>query len=186
MQQGAEAVHEANPNVLVILSGLSYDADLSFVRSRPVNLTFTGKLVFEIHRYSFTNTNTWSSKNSNDACGEILKSIDDGGGFILRDSPVFLSEFGIDLRGENVNDNRYIGCILGWAAENDVDWSIWTLQGSYYLREGVVGMSEYYGVLDSDWVRVRSRSFLQRLSLIQSPLQGIFYMLFYTQIYFIS
>ncbi|XP_006292902.2 uncharacterized protein LOC17885424 [Capsella rubella] len=173
MQQGAEAVHKANPNALVILSGLSYDVDLSFVRSRPVNLTFTGKLVFELHRYSFTNTNTWSSKNPNEACGEILKSIEDGGGFNLRDFPVFLSEFGIDLRGKNVNDNRYIGCILGWAAENDVDWSIWTLQGSYYLREGVVGMSEYYGVLDSDWDRVRNMSFLQRLSLIQSPLQSL-------------
>ncbi|KAL1199936.1 Glycosyl hydrolase 5 family protein [Cardamine amara subsp. amara] len=172
MQQGAEAVHEANSNVLVILSGLSYDADLSFVRSRPVNLTFTEKLVYELHRYSITNTHTWSSKNPNEACGEILKSIENGGGFNLRDFPVFLSEFGIDLRGKNVNDNRYIGCILGWAAENDVDWSIWTLQGSYYLREGVVGMSEYYGVLDSDWVSVRNQSFMQRLSLIQSPLQG--------------
>lgn len=173
MQQGAEAVHRANPNVLVILSGFNYDTDLSFVRSRPVTLTFTRKLVFELHRYSFTNTNTWSSKNPNDACGETLKSIDDGGGFILRDFPVFLSEFGIDLRGKNVNDNEYIGCILGWAAENDVDWSIWALSGSYYLREGVVGMIEYYGVLDSDGISVRNSGFLQRLSLIQSTLQGI-------------
>lgn len=124
MQQGAEAVHGANPNVLVILSGFSYDTDLSFVRSRPVNLTFSGKLVFELHRYSFTNTETWSSKNPNDACGDILKIIDDGDGFNLQNFPVFLSEFGIDLRGGNVNDNRYLGCILGWAAENDVDWSI--------------------------------------------------------------
>lgn len=171
MQQGAEAVHRANPNVLVILSGFNYDTDLSFVRSRPVTLTFTRKLVFELHRYSWS-SNT-SSKNPNDACGEILKSIDDGGGFILRDFPVFLSEFGIDLRGKNVNDNEYIGCILGWAAENDVDWSIWALSGSYYLREGVVGMIEYYGVLDSDGISVRNSDFLQRLSLIQSTLQGI-------------
>ncbi|KAL0737566.1 hypothetical protein Bca4012_013776 [Brassica carinata] len=172
MQQGAEAVHGANPYVLVILSGFSYDTDLSFVRSRPVNLTFSGKLVFELHRYSFTNTETWSSKNPNDACGETLKIMDDGGGFILRDFPVFLSEFGIDLRGGNVNDNRYIGCILGWAAENDVDWSIWALSGSYYIREDVAGMIEYYGVLDSDGISVRNNSFMQRLSLIQSTLQG--------------
>ncbi|CAH8360981.1 unnamed protein product [Eruca vesicaria subsp. sativa] len=173
MQQGAEAVHGANPNVLVILSGFSYDTDLSFVRTRPVNLTFSGKLVFELHRYAFTNTETWSSKNPNDACGEILKIIDDGGGFILRDFPVFFSEFGLDLRGGDVNANRYIGCILGWAAEHDVDWSIWALSGSYYIREGVVGMTEYYGVLDSDGISVRNNSFMQRLSLIQSPLQGL-------------
>ncbi|KAJ4901106.1 Cellulase (glycosyl hydrolase family 5) protein [Raphanus sativus] len=172
MQQGAEAVHEANPYILVILSGFSYDTDLSFVQSRPVNLSFSGKLVFELHRYAFTNTEIWSSKNPNDACGEVLKMIDDGGGFILRDFPVFLSEFGIDSRGGNVNDNRYIGCILGWAAENDVDWSIWALTGSYYLREGEQGMIEYYGVLGSDGISVRNNSFLQRLSLIQSTLRG--------------
>ncbi|KAL0792734.1 hypothetical protein Bca101_064111 [Brassica carinata] len=172
MQQGAEAVHGANPNVLVILSGLTYDTDLSFVRSRPVTLTFSGKLVFEIHQYSIPYTKIWSSKNPNEACGEILKILNDGGGFNLRDFPVFLSEFGIDERGGDVVQNRNFGCLLGWAAENDVDWSIWALAGSYYLREGVVGMNDYYGVLDSDWIRVRNNSFLQRLSLIQSQLQG--------------
>ncbi|KAJ4888331.1 Cellulase (glycosyl hydrolase family 5) protein [Raphanus sativus] len=172
MQQGAEAVHGANPNVLIILSGLTYDTDLSFVRSRPVNLTFSGKLVFEIHQYSIPYTKIWSSKNPNDACGDILKILDDGVGFNLREFPVFLSEFGIDVRGVNVVQNRNLGCLLGWAAENDVDWAIWELGGSYYLREGVVGMIEYYSVLDSDWISVRNNSFLQRLSLIQSQLQG--------------
>ncbi|CAF2143367.1 unnamed protein product [Brassica napus] len=172
MQQGAEAVHGANPNVLVILSGLTYDTDLSFVRSRPVTLTFSRKLVFEIHQYSIPYTNIWSSKNPNDACGDILKILDDGVGFNLPEFPVFLSEFGIDVRGVSVVQNRNFGCLLGWAAENDVDWSIWALAGSYYIREGVVGMIDYYGVLDSDWISVRNNSFLQRLSLIQSQLQG--------------
>ncbi|CAN8253709.1 unnamed protein product [Cochlearia groenlandica] len=172
MQQGAEAVHKSNPNLLVIVSGLSFDTDLSFLKTRSLPITFTRKLVFELHRYSFTNTNTWISKNPNEACGEVLKNIEEGGGFNIRDFPVFFSEFGIDLRGENVNDNKYIGCLLGWLADNDVDWSIWALPGSYYLREGVMGMVEYYGVLDSDMVSVRNRGFMQRLSLIQSRLQG--------------
>lgn len=38
----------------------------------------------------------------------------------------------------------------------------------------MVGMIDYYGLLNSDWISVRNYGFLQRLSLIQSPLQGIF------------
>ncbi|MCE0481306.1 hypothetical protein HAX54_038961 [Datura stramonium] len=62
MQKGAEAVHAANPDVLVILSGLNFDKDLSFLRREPPSLTFSGKLVFEIHRYSFTDTKSWETK----------------------------------------------------------------------------------------------------------------------------
>ncbi|ESQ35504.1 hypothetical protein EUTSA_v10007253mg [Eutrema salsugineum] len=173
MQQGAEAVHSANKNVLVVLSGLSFDADLSFVRSRPVKLSFTGKLVFELHWYSFTDGNSWTTNNPNDICGRVLNRIGNNGGFLLNKGfPLFLSEFGVDERGQNANDDRYFGCLSGWAAENDVDWSLWALTGSYYLRQGVVGMIEYYGALDSDWISVRNSSFLQKISLLQSPLQG--------------
>ncbi|KAF3535767.1 hypothetical protein F2Q69_00024472 [Brassica cretica] len=171
MQQGAEAVHKANPNVLVILSGLTYDTDLSFVRSRPVTLTFSGKLVFEIHQYYIPYTNIWSSKNPNDACGDILKILDDGVGFNLREFPVFLSEFGIDVRGVSVVQNRDFGCLLGWAVENDVDWSIWALAGSYYIRESVVGMIDYYGVLDSDWIRPDPQPKVNNL--VFHPLSGL-------------
>ncbi|KAJ4915541.1 Cellulase (glycosyl hydrolase family 5) protein [Raphanus sativus] len=172
MQQGAEAVHAANKNVLVILSGLSFDADLSFVRSRPVKLTFTKKLVFELHWYSFSDGN-WATNNPNDICGQVLNRIRNGGEFLLdKGFPLFLSEFGIDERGGNADDNRYFGCVSSWAAGNDVDWSLWALTGSYYLREGKVGLVEYYGVLDSDWVSVRNSSFLQKITLLQSQLQG--------------
>lgn len=34
MQEGAEAVHASNPTVLVILSGLDLDADLTFLKDR--------------------------------------------------------------------------------------------------------------------------------------------------------
>ncbi|EFH70201.1 predicted protein [Arabidopsis lyrata subsp. lyrata] len=139
MQQGAEAVHSANKNVLVILSGLTFDTDLSFVRCLPVNLSFTGKLVFELHWYSF------SSKPERNS-----------GGFLLNQGfPLFLSEFGMDKREINANDDRYFGCLTGWTAENDVDWSIWALTGSYILNTSV-----------------RKSSFLEKISLLQSTLQG--------------
>ncbi|XP_065873829.1 glycosyl hydrolase 5 family protein-like [Euphorbia lathyris] len=173
MEKGAEAVHSANPDVLVILSGLNYDKDLSFLQTRQVNLTFTQKVVFEVHWYAFTDGQAWRNGNPNQICGKVVNNMMRISGFLLEQGwPLFMSEFGVDLRGSNVNDNRYLGCILGVAAELDLDWALWTLVGSYYLREGVVGLNEFYGILNWNWCDVRNSSFLQHLSALQSPFQG--------------
>ena len=174
MQKGAEAVHSANSDFLVILSGLSYDKDLSFLRNQQVNLTFTGKLVYETHWYGFSDGRAWESGNPNQVCGRVVDNMMRLSGFLLDQGwPLLVSEFGMDLRGTNVNDNRYINCFLAIAAELDLDWAFWTLAGSYYLREGVIGSSEYYGLLNWNWCETRNSSFLQRISALQSPFQGI-------------
>ncbi|XP_074309985.1 glycosyl hydrolase 5 family protein-like [Silene latifolia] len=173
MQKGAEAVHSAKPNVLVILSGLKYDTDLSFLRNKPVSLSFTSKLVFEVHWFSFTGGTDWENGDPYQVCTRVVNNKMRNAGFLLDQGyPLFVSEWGLDLRGTNVNHNRYLDCFIKWVDEHDLDWAIWTLAGSYYLKQGVVGMEEYYGVLDSDWAGVRNSSFLERISAIQSPRQG--------------
>ncbi|XP_043703936.1 glycosyl hydrolase 5 family protein-like [Telopea speciosissima] len=173
MQKGAETVHAANPDVLVILSGLSFDNDLSFLRKQRVKLTFNGKLVFEVHWYAFTNGNVWESGNPNQVCGGIVNNVMKKAGFLLEQGwPLFVSEFGVDQRGTNVNDNRFLNCFFGVAAELDWDWALWSLVGSYYMKSGVFGVEEVYGMLDYDWSHTRNSSFLQRLSTLQTPFQG--------------
>ncbi|KAG1370043.1 glycosyl hydrolase 5 family protein [Cocos nucifera] len=173
MQRGAEAVHSANPNVLVILSGLSFDTDLSYLSKKQVEVTFTGKLVFELHWYSFSDGSAWANGNPNQVCGRVATNVMRRAGFLLDQGwPLFLSEFGIDQRGTNVNDNRYFGCMLGVAAELDLDWALWALQGSYYIRERILGLEEVYGVLAWDWCKTRNSSMLQRIQAIQAPFQG--------------
>ncbi|XP_023768356.1 glycosyl hydrolase 5 family protein [Lactuca sativa] len=173
MQKGAEGVHSANPNVLVILSGLSYDQDLSFLRDQHVTLSFTKKLVFEVHWYGFSDGDDWITGNANQVCGRITDKMTNQAGFLLDQGyPLFVSEWGVDQTGTNENDNRYLNCFLGWVAEHDLDWALWTLVGSYYLREGVVGMEELYGVLDSNWYEPRNLSFLKKISPIQSSFQA--------------
>ncbi|XP_043706685.1 glycosyl hydrolase 5 family protein-like [Telopea speciosissima] len=173
MQKGAETVHAANPNVLVILSGLNYDKDFTFLLKQPVNLTFTGKLVFEVHWYSFSDGEAWKNGNSNQVCGSVVNNLMRKAGFLLDQGwPLFVSEFGLDQRGTNVNDNRFLNCFFGVSAELDWDWALWTLAGSYYLREGVMGMEETYGLLNYGWSDIRNSSFLQRLSSLQTPFQG--------------
>ncbi|KAI7988845.1 hypothetical protein LOK49_LG13G00528 [Camellia lanceoleosa] len=173
MQKGAEAVHAVNPDVLVILSGLSFNTNLSFLLNRPVNLTFKGKLVFEVHSYGFFDKSAWITGNLNQVCRQVVDQMMRNGGFLLDQGyPFFMSEFGVDLRGTNDNDNRYLNCILGVVAELDLDWALWTLAGSYYLRPGVIGSEEFFGVYNWNWCEARNSSFLKRISAVQSPFQG--------------
>ncbi|GMI90913.1 hypothetical protein like AT1G13130 [Hibiscus trionum] len=174
MPKGAEAVHSANPNVLVILSGLSFDRDLSFLKNQQLKLTFSGKLVFEAHWYGFSDgQTTWVKDNPNEVCGRVATYMMNTSGYLVDQGyPLFIGEFGIDQSGANVNGNRYISCFLGVAAELDLDWALWTLAGSYYLRDGVVGLNEYYGAMDYNWCGARNSSFIQRISALQSPFRG--------------
>ncbi|CAH8316892.1 unnamed protein product [Eruca vesicaria subsp. sativa] len=174
MPKGAEAVHAANPKVLVILSGIDFDTNLSFLRDRFFNVSFTDKLVFEQHWYSFSHEgNTWVKHNSNDNCAQISGRVTHSGGFLLdRGFPLILSEFGTDERGVDVNGNRYMNCLVAWAAEKDLDWAVWALTGDYYLRTGTKHMGETYGLLDASWKNVRNSTYLQKLSGIQQPLRG--------------
>ncbi|RWV84978.1 hypothetical protein GW17_00053259, partial [Ensete ventricosum] len=168
MQRGAEVVHSANPNVLVILSGLSFDNDLSYLSKKPVELTFQGKLVFELHWYAFSDGQAWANGNPNQVCGRVAGNVMRRAGFLLDQGwPLLLSEFGLDQRGTNVNDNRYLGCVMGVAAELDLDWAVWTLQGSYYIRQGVLAMDETYGLLAWDWSKPRNSGLTSLLGPIE-------------------
>ncbi|KAI3817525.1 hypothetical protein L1987_11319 [Smallanthus sonchifolius] len=169
----AERVHATNPSVLVIISGLNYDLDLSFLQTNPVSLSFSNKLVFEIHWYGFSDGDDWITGNSNEVCGRVIDRITNNALFLLDQGyPLFMSEWGVDQRGTNDNDNRYLNCLLGLAAEYDLDWALWTLVGSYYYREGVIGMEESYGLLNWNWGEPRNSSFLKKISPLQSPFQA--------------
>uniref|UniRef100_A0ACD5UQR1 Uncharacterized protein n=1 Tax=Avena sativa TaxID=4498 RepID=A0ACD5UQR1_AVESA len=173
MQQGAEAVHAANPDVLVILSGLDFDLTLSFLFSKQVELSFTGKLVFEQHWYSFSDGTSWEHRNQNDACGVAVESLRAKGLFLHEQGwPLFFSEIGFDLSGTHTGDNRYFTCFLSIAAEMDLDFAFWALQGSYCIREGVLAYDESYGLLSWDWCTARNPSFITRINSMQSAFQG--------------
>ncbi|KAE8698937.1 putative Nucleoporin GLE1 [Hibiscus syriacus] len=170
MQKEAEAVHSANPNVLVILSRFDFDRDLSFIKTQPVKLTFSGKLLFEAHWYEFSDgPQTWVTGNPNEVCGRVATYMMKTSGYLVDQGyPLFIGEFGIDQTGANVNGNRYLNCFLGVTDELDLDWALWTLTMRYYVREGVIGLNEYYRVLDYNWCAPRNSSFIQRISILQA------------------
>ncbi|KAM7250753.1 hypothetical protein ACFE04_022636 [Oxalis oulophora] len=173
MPRGAETIHAINPNILVIFSGFNYDKSLAFLNKKWLNLSFTGKLVFEVHHYGFTDGQQWVNNNPNKICAEAINEMKRDTLFLLdKGYPLIMSEFGVDQRGNNVNDNRYINCYLATLAELDMDWCLWTLYGSYYYREGAVGLEEFYGLLTWNWGGIRNESYLKRIQAIQLPFRG--------------
>ncbi|KAK4486483.1 hypothetical protein RD792_009165 [Penstemon davidsonii] len=174
MQKGAVVIHRENPDFLIIVSGLSYDTFLGFLKTKPFGVNLDNKLVYEAHWYSFgTPADKWAAQ-SNQLCASVTQNAQNNYLFLTRGNnsfPLFLSEFGIDQRGRNEADNRYMSCLLATIAENDIDWALWTFQGSYMLREGKVNLEEVYGVIDFNWNRARNSPFLERLQLIRQTNQ---------------
>ncbi|XP_034707663.1 glycosyl hydrolase 5 family protein-like [Vitis riparia] len=138
MREGAKAIHSINPNLLVVVSGLNFDNDLSFLKKKPFGLTLNNKVVFEAHWYSFDATEQWNDKPPEQECKDRAREFYRDAGFLTEGdnpAPLFISEFGMDLRMGNVADNRYFNCYLPTVAAKDLDWALWTLQASYYYRQ---------------------------------------------------
>ncbi|KAK9059306.1 hypothetical protein SSX86_021925 [Deinandra increscens subsp. villosa] len=179
MQQAATAIHHENPQILVIFSGLSYGTNLRFLKSQPLTISLDNKLVFESHWYSFGQPREdWIFK-TNEYCANVTKSFMDNSGFLLQQVndqdrtrvPLFLSEFGLDQRGENEMENRYFVCLLATVAEIDIDWAVWQLPGSYMVREGKVDVEDVYGMYDFMWEKLRNTTMVDRLGFIQTKIQ---------------
>ncbi|XP_039133208.1 glycosyl hydrolase 5 family protein-like [Dioscorea cayenensis subsp. rotundata] len=82
-----------------------------------------------------------------------------------------MSEFGINQDGQSIGDNYYIGCLLAFTAERDIDLSLWSLQGSYYKGLGIIGKNESYAVIYTDWNTIRNPGFMATISSIVPPLR---------------
>ena len=178
VQKGAKAIHKTNPHVLVVVSGLSYDLDLSFLKKRPLRLNLDNKIVYEAHRYAFSNRerDRWLHQPLNHVCDSITRDMNRRSTFLVEGSepaPLFVTEFGINMEGTNPADNNFFSCFLVYLAEHDLDWNLWGVQGSYYIRLGREDDDEQYAVFDHNMTRVRNPQFQRRLASIQGKIQGI-------------
>ena len=164
---GAARVHEAFPAALVIVGGSLSATDLSFLRVRSLDTAaWAGKHVWEMHAYEFTVT----FPRLFDSCDVVRSEYGLFGGFVLEQDrsftgPLFLSEFGVGMQGGPRHgglsdaDAAYFDCLRGWLVENDADWALWALQGSYYVREGRAEYDETWGLMNKDWSGVRNDQF---------------------------
>ena len=108
MTQAAEAVHEVNPNVLIIAGGLSYATDLGFLNNGPLLdiSRFQNKLMYEFHWYKdshLTRGSNFNNVKDPDACITTESNVHSDNGFLLdQNAPLLLSEFGVKLASMEV------------------------------------------------------------------------------------
>ncbi|KAK3029824.1 hypothetical protein RJ639_038258 [Escallonia herrerae] len=175
IQEGATAIHGENPDLLVIVSGLSFDTNLSFLRNKPLASNYNNKLVYEAHWYPFGDPPAKWLYQTNEFCANTTRWFMSQSGFLLSGEnplPLFLSEFGKDQSDANEEQNRYFSCLLALLAETDIDWALWALQGSYMLRQGHIDQEEMYGMLDFSWDHVRNPKMREMLQFTQKMNQG--------------
>ncbi|CAI9094203.1 OLC1v1029897C2 [Oldenlandia corymbosa var. corymbosa] len=180
VEKGAKLIHRENPNVLVLISGLDYDIDFTFLKNNPLPLqNLNQKLVYETHRYAFTEgqLDFWTNTSINYMCKNITQEIETKSGFLRSGkdaAPLFITEFGINLSEDDQADSSFVTCLLAWMAQNDLDWAIWAGHGSYYLRDGNQDPEETYGMFDATWKKVRNPDFHTKLQLVLQTLQDPF------------
>lgn len=169
--QGASAIHSANPDLLIIIGGLSYDVDLSFLYSSPLDTSaWPQKVVYEFHLYTWSHSETFSkpqdpsAEATSSACQNLKTDLGHASGFILQQGkpytgPLWMSEFGVGVAAPSDAEQGWLACVVDYMTENDAEWDVWTLGGDYYVREGKVNFEESFGLLDKKWADWRNRDF---------------------------
>ncbi|KAI1465268.1 glycoside hydrolase family 5 protein [Daldinia caldariorum] len=180
MTQGAQRVHGANPDLLVIVGGTQSATDLTHLRvNKALDVSgWKGKHVWEWHAYSFTVTFALAKGN----CSLLKETYGLFDGFVLAQgkdytAPLILSEFGFGMSGGpndglSDEDNAYFQCLREYVTGNDGEWALWAVQGSYYVREGNVGADEGWGLLDGDWKNLRNPKLPELLKPMFEVTQG--------------
>lgn len=152
IKKGSDAIHNANADVLIFLSGLDSDQDLSPVVNAtaltPGSATFNrddfsgyaNKLVLELHAYD-----NIAGPGPSD-CNFVQDKLSNAGFKALTDQaknqfPMVLTEFGLEQNGTAAHD-PYISCLLEYVPSVNAGWMIWQLGGSYYIREGTQDRDE--------------------------------------------
>jgi hypothetical protein len=164
--QGADSVHKANKDLLIVIGGTLSSTDASFLRNKQFDRSPYGdKVVWEWHQYTFSPPYIVAAKNC-----VLWKTIVGGfTGFLLEQDkawtgPLWLSEFGFGMTGGppdrngigTEEDYNYLKCIIEYASGNDGDWALWALQGNYYVRDGEVNKDEGWGLLNQEWTAWRN------------------------------
>ncbi|AEO69593.1 d8cc7db3-39c9-4e7d-9c62-00ad67213c40 [Thermothielavioides terrestris] len=168
VQQAGDLVHATHPDVLVIVGGVQSATDLTHLRDGVGMLDtsgWAGKHVWEMHAYSFTVT----FPDPFQSCDLVQAEYGAFVGFVLEQGkpytgPLILSEFGVGMQGGpndglSDQDSRYLSCLVSYMQNNDADWAVWAVQGSYYVRDRTVDADESWGLLTHDWSDWRNPAF---------------------------
>lgn len=180
VRRGVDAIHTANPALLVFLSGLSYDTYMTpvvqgtaltpgtgkFSRSDFAGTAGQDKLVVELHNY----------ENGASSCSSLQSNLVRNGFSALSASgaaafPVVMTEFGFAM-DDKAWRGTYATCLASFLPQQKAGWMIWVIAGSYYVRSGRQDFDEAWGMVTRDWSEWRSPGYInsQAIPMIKATL----------------
>ncbi|KXH27479.1 endo-beta-1 [Colletotrichum salicis] len=172
MVQGANAIHAANPDVLIFFGGRIFDFDISApvqgtFASEPgfnfsiAEFSFKNKFVFEQHQYDqgLVDDACTSYRDILTAFGSDVMTIGNNGttgnGTMINGTmtnatsnraPLVMTEWGHDQTDESgAFKDKFRRCLMDFMVDRQISWMVWVMGGSYYTREGVQDKDEPWG-----------------------------------------
>lgn len=173
MRKGSDAVHEADPNSIIILSGLDYDTFVTPVftgaKLEPSDDVFSrddfvgygkDKLVLEIHNYENEIGNCASLRHNLYTKG--FQAMNESDSKTVEVFPVMLTEFGHSMEGEDYKTAQtYMSCLSEYLPEIQASWFIWVVVGRYYTRQGTQEFDDAWGLKKPDWSGWRNDEYIE-------------------------
>ncbi|OHE96043.1 endo-beta-1 [Colletotrichum orchidophilum] len=178
MVQGANAIHAANPDVLIFFGGRIFDFDISApvqgrFGSEPgfnfsiAEFPFKNKFVFEQHQYDqgLVDDACTSYRDILAAFGsDVMTSGSNGTNGTSNRAPLVMTEWGHDQSDESgAFKNKFRRCLMDFMVDRQISWMVWVMGGSYYTREGVQDKDEPWAILDHNWSAYRGKASIRKL-----------------------
>lgn len=171
VSMGAATINAVHPDALIMIGGVDYFNDFSFLKDKPLNRTgIEDRVVWEYHTYAWGSDATgdaYVTDSSPSNCTAFAAYLDGAVGYLLEPDqeytgPIWMGEFGwSQIESNDTNEDTYKACLIDYMSDKDMDWSLWALQGSYYYREGSVDGDETFGLLTHNWTDWRNPGFLE-------------------------
>ncbi|KAF4998714.1 hypothetical protein FGRMN_3040 [Fusarium graminum] len=173
MRQGADAVHKADPEAVIVISGMNYDTYVTPLFTgaelEPSGEVFNrddfvgygkDKLVLEIHTYENKGTTCPSLRYNLYTKGfQAMNETDPDTAEVF---PVMLTEFGQAMNGDDYETAKtYISCLSEYLPEIQASWFIWVIVGRYYTRQGIQEFDDAWGMKKPDWSGWRNDEYIE-------------------------
>jgi aryl-phospho-beta-D-glucosidase BglC (GH1 family) len=158
-----------NPNLIVVVEGISSADDLTGVAAHPVVLSVPNKLAYEAHQYGFfpSPPEDTSMPYSGMDAATLASASHTKWGYIMDPgqpytAPVWLGEFG------DSGESTWMSNLGANMTQLDQDYAYWAINGGPKPS----GDEEPYGLLQDDWTTVNMDGRLTMLQSLQKATRG--------------
>ena len=156
-QRAGNAVLGENPDLLVLVDGLSYSADLGGAYTDPIALAVPNRVVYAPHDYAFFHAAGQSTQDLKTALGNRW-------GFLITQgqpftAPVVVTEWGTCNTAPSCvlpteDQGKWFTSFTSYLTDGDIDWMYWPLNGTQATGDTrTFGAPETYGLMDPTWTK---------------------------------